>query len=103
MTAAKTNIEIPQDKIQEFCRRWRIKEFAIFGSTLRNDFRPESDVDVLVTFQDEAPWGLFEFVEMMEELQEIFGRNLDLIEKEALRNPFRRREILSHCQVVYAA
>ncbi|MCX6578544.1 MAG: nucleotidyltransferase family protein [Candidatus Aminicenantes bacterium] len=103
MTAAKTNIEIPQDKIQEFCRRWRIKEFAIFGSTLRNDFRPESDVDVLVTFQDEAPWGLFEFVEMMEELQEIFGRNVDLIEKEALRNPFRRREILSHCQVVYAA
>jgi hypothetical protein len=103
MTAAKTNIEIPQDKIQEFCRRWRIKEFAIFGSTLRNDFRPESDVDVLVTFQDEAPWGLFEFVEMIEELQEIFGRNVDLIEKEALRNPFRRREILSHCQVVYAA
>jgi predicted nucleotidyltransferase len=103
MTAAKTNIEIPQDKIQEFCRRWRIKEFAIFGSTLRNDFRPESDVDVLVTFQDEAPWGLFEFVEMMEELQEIFDRNVDLIEKEALRNPFRRREILSHCQVVDAA
>jgi predicted nucleotidyltransferase len=103
MTAAKTNIEIPQDKIREFCRRWRIQEFAIFGSTLRNDFRPESDVDVLVTFQDEAPWGLFEFVEMIEELQAIFGRNVDLIEKEALRNPFRRREILSHCQVVYAA
>jgi hypothetical protein len=103
MTAGKTNIEIQHDKIQEFCRRWRIKEFAIFGSTLRNDFRPESDVDVLVTFQDEAPWGLFEYVEMIEELQEIFGRNVDLIEKEALRNPFRRREILSHCQVVYAA
>jgi len=59
--------------------------------------------DVLVTFLDEAPWGLFEFVEMIEELQEIFGRNVDLIEKEALRNPFRRREILSHCQVVYSA
>jgi predicted nucleotidyltransferase len=61
-----------------------------------NDFRPESDVDVLVTFQNEAPWGLFEFVEMIEELREILGRNVDLIEKEALRNPFRRREILSH-------
>ena len=103
MMAAKTNIEIPQDKIREFCRRWRIQEFAIFGSTLRNDFRPESDVDVLVTFQDEAPWGLFEFVEMIEELQAIFGRNVDFIEIEALRNPFRRREILSHCQVIYAA
>lgn len=103
MAPGKTNIEIHYDKIKEFCRRWRIKEFAIFGSTLRNDFRPESDVDVLVTFQDEAPWGLFEFVEMIEELREIFGRNVDLIEKEALRNPFRRREILSHCQVVHAA
>ncbi len=70
---------------------------------MRTDFRPESDVDVLVTFQKGAPWGLFEFVEMIEELREIFGRDVDLIEKEALRNPFRRREILSHCQVVYAA
>jgi hypothetical protein len=103
MTTGQTNIEIRHDKIQDFCRRWKIKEFAIFGSILRNDFRPESDVDVLVTFQDEAPWGLFEFVEMIEELREIFGRDVDLVEKEALRNPFRRREILSHCQVVYAA
>jgi predicted nucleotidyltransferase len=103
MTKGKTSIEIPYDKIQAFCRQWRIKEFAVFGSTLRSDFRPESDVDVLVTFEDGTPWGLFEFVEMIEELQNIFGRNVDLIEKEALRNPFRRREILSQCQVVYAA
>jgi predicted nucleotidyltransferase len=103
MALGKINIEIQHDRIQEFCRRWRIKEFGIFGSTLRNDFLPESDVDVLVTFQNGAPWGLFEFVEMIEELREIFGRNVDLIEKEALRNPFRRREILSHCQVIYAA
>ena len=103
MAAEKRNIEIPYDKIQEFCQRWRIKELAIFGSTLRNDFRPESDVDILVTFEDGAPWGLFEFVEMIEELQEIFGRQVDLVEREALRNPFRRREILSQCQVVYAA
>ncbi len=103
MTAGKINIEIKHEKIQEFCRRWRIKEFAIFGSTLRKDFRPESDVDVLVSFQDKTPWGLFEFVEMIEELQKIFGRNVDLIEKEALRNPYRRREILNCCQVVYAA
>jgi predicted nucleotidyltransferase len=103
MCSGQINTEIPYDKIRDFCRRWRIKEFAIFGSSLRNDFRPESDVDVLVTFQDEAPWGLFEFVEMIEELRLIFGRDVDLIEKEALRNPFRRREILSHCQVVYAS
>ena len=103
MTEGKAHVDIPYDKIQEFCRQWRIKEFAIFGSTLRDDFRPESDVDVLVTFQGGAPWGLFEIMEMIEELQKIFGRNVDLVEKEALRNPFRRREILSQCQVVYAA
>jgi len=98
-----TKIEIPHDRIHDFCRRWRIKEFAIFGSTLRDDFRPDSDVDVLVTFQGGTPWGLFEIVEMIEELQNIFGRKVDLVEKEALRNPFRRHEILSQCQVVYAA
>lgn len=103
MKKGKTKIEIPHDRIRDFCRRWRIKEFAIFGSTLRDDFRPESDVDVLVTFQGGAPWGLFEIVEMIEELQNIFGRKVDLVEKEALRNPFRRHEILSQCQVVYAA
>jgi hypothetical protein len=103
MTKGNTKIEIPYDRIHDFCQRWRIKEFAIFGSTLRDDFRPESDVDVLVTFQRGAPWGLFEIMEMIEELQKIFGRNVDLVEKEALRNPFRRREILSQCQVVYAA
>jgi len=103
MTKGNTKIEIPYDSIHDFCQRWRIKEFAIFGSTLRDDFRPESDVDVLVTFQRGAPWGLFEIMEMIEELQKIFGRNVDLVEKEALRNPFRRREILSQCQVVYAA
>jgi uncharacterized protein len=103
MKKGKAKFEIPHDRISGFCRKWRIKELALFGSTLRDDFRPESDVDVLVTFQDDVPWGLFEIMEMTEELQKIFGRNVDLVEKEALRNPFRRREILSQYQVVYAA
>ena len=99
----KVKIDIPYEKIQDFCQRWKIREFAIFGSTLRDDFGTESDVDVLVTFHNDARWGLFEFVDMIEELKKIFGRNVDLVEKEALRNPFRRQEILSHCEVVYAA
>jgi len=99
----KVKIDIPYEKIQDFCQRWKIREFAIFGSTLRDDFGPESDVNVLVTFHNDARWGLFEFVDMIEELKKIFGRNVDLVEKEALRNPFRRHEILSHCEVVYAA
>jgi len=75
----------------------------LFGSVLREDFRPESDVDVLVSFDPDIPWSLFDWIDMIEELQEIFGREVDLVEKSGLRNPFRRREILDNRQVVYAA
>ena len=81
-------------KIADFCRRWKVTEFALFGSVLREDFGPESDVDVLVTFEPKAPWSTFDLVEMMEELKAIFGRHVDLVEKEGLRNPYRRYEIL---------
>lgn len=87
----------------EFCRKWQIRELALFGSVLREDFSPDSDIDVLVTFTPEARWTLFDIVEMREELGRIFGREVDLVEKQALRNPFRRREILNTHQVVYAA
>jgi len=96
-------IDIPQDRITEFCRRWQVKELAIFGSALGDDFRPDSDVDVLVVFQDEAQWSLFDHIRAEEELKRIFGREVDLVEKKALRNPFRRRHILSNHEVIYAA
>jgi predicted nucleotidyltransferase len=99
----KSNIQIPLDKIEAFCRKWKIKEFALFGSVLREDFRPDSDIDVLVTF---APDGGITFdnrVEMQDELAEIFCRGVDLVEKEAIRNPFRRHNILTTKEVVYAA
>jgi predicted nucleotidyltransferase len=98
----KARIEIPIDKIEEFCRKWKIEEFSLFGSVLRDDFRPDSDVDVLVTFADDAHWSLYEWVDMIEELKAIFGREVDLVSKKGLRNPFRRHEILSTQQVVYA-
>ena len=100
---SKPKINIPKDKIEDFCRRWKIKEFALFGSVLREDFRPDSDVDVLVSF---APDGGITFdnrVEMLDELAEIFGREVDLVEKGTIRNPFRRHEILTTKEVVYAA
>ena len=100
---SKPKINIPKNKIEEFCRRWKIKEFALFGSVLREDFRPDSDIDVLVSF---APDGGITFdnrVEMLDELAEIFGREVDLVEKGAIRNPFRRHEILTTKEVVYAA
>ena len=100
---SKPKINIPKDKIEAFCRRWKIKEFALFGSVLRDDFRPDSDIDVLVSF---APDGGITFdnrMEMLDELAEIFGRQVDLVEKGAIRNPFRRHDILTTKEVVYAA
>jgi predicted nucleotidyltransferase len=98
------NAETPatKKKIAEFCQRWKITEFALFGSVLRNDFRPDSDVDVLVSFAPDAEWNLFDLVKMQEELETLFQRQVDLVEKAGLRNPFRRHEILQTCQVIYA-
>ena len=96
-------LPIDHDWIAGFCRRWRIQELALFGSVLRNDFRPDSDVDVLVTFEPNAPWTLWDLSRMRFELEELFGRKVDLVEKKALRNPFRRQAILADQQVVYAA
>lgn len=96
-------IRIERKAIADFCRRWKITEFALFGSVLREDFRPDSDVDVLVSFEPDARWSLGDLVEMGEQLTELFGRRVDLVEREGLRNPFRRQSILSTREVIYAA
>jgi len=96
-------LDIPMEAVKAFCRRWKVKELALFGSVLREDFGPASDVDVLVEFASEARWSLFEWVDMIEELKVLFGCEVDLVSKGGLRNPFRRREILSTRKVVYAA
>lgn len=100
---AQPKINIPRDKIEAFCRRWKIKEFALFGSVLREDFRPDSDVDVLVSFEADSGITFDNRVEMQDELAEIFGREVDLVERDAIRNPFRRHNILATKEVVYAA
>ncbi|MCX6582863.1 MAG: nucleotidyltransferase domain-containing protein [Candidatus Aminicenantes bacterium] len=89
--------------VDNFCQRWKIREFSIFGSALREDFSSRSDVDVLLSFLESAQWGLFDLVDMKEELEKIFGREVDIVEKEGIRNPFRRREILRTREVIYAA
>jgi uncharacterized protein len=98
-----SRIPIDRDKIAEFCSRWRIAELALFGSVLRDDFRPDSDVDVLVTFDPNAGWSLFDLVDMREELTTLFGRDIDLVEADGLRNPFRRRAILRSKEVIHVA
>ncbi len=94
---------LPRKKIAEFCKRWSITEFSVFGSVLRDDFRPDSDIDVLVSIDPKAHIGLFEIAQMQIELEAMFKRPVDLVEKEGLRNPYRRSEILSTAKVVYAA
>lgn len=90
-------------ELDELCRRWQVSELAFFGSVLHDEFGPESDIDVLVSFDPDAPWNLWEFIQMKEELAELWGRNVDLVEKEGLRNPYRRRAILDSKKVIYAA
>ncbi len=97
------SFSIDQKHITDFCRKWRVKEFSIFGSALREDFGPESDIDVLVEFEEEATWNAFDWVDMIEELEILFSRHVDLVEKTAIRNPFRRHNILRTHEVMYAA
>jgi len=96
-------VGIDQAKIAEFCRKWRVKELSIFGSALREDFGPDSDVDVLVELLPDHGLSLYDWVDMIEELEAIFGRKVDLVAKGGLKNPFRRREILRTAEVLYAA
>jgi predicted nucleotidyltransferase len=100
-------LSLPYEQIAEFCRKWNVSEFALFGSVLRDDFRPDSDVDVLVSFPSyEATPSLFEHVDMQDELESIFGRRVDLVSKKGVEeseNRFRKKAILESAQVVYAA
>lgn len=97
---------ISSEVLEQFCRRWAISELALFGSIMREDFSPESDIDVLVTFEPEAEWGLLDHIQMELELSELLGREVDLLTRQAVersQNPLRRREILDTAQTIYAA
>ncbi|MCY3874980.1 MAG: nucleotidyltransferase family protein [Rhodobacteraceae bacterium] len=98
-------ITVPSDKLAAFCERWQIVELAIFGSTLRDDFGPESDIDLLVSFREDARHSLFDMVRMERELETIFGRDVDLVERadiERSRNYLRRKAILEASETIYA-
>ena len=102
----KIRIDIPEERIAEFCKKWQIQEFALFGSVLSDDFKPNSDLDVLVTFHENAKPTLFDVVRMENELIELFGREVDLVSRRGLefsRNYLRRNAILSSAETVYAA
>ncbi|MCX7030545.1 MAG: nucleotidyltransferase family protein [Spirochaetes bacterium] len=89
--------------LASLCRRWKIRELSLFGSILRGDFRPDSDVDVLVEFEEGAGWSLFDLMDLADELKNEVGRDVHLVEKDGLRNPYRRLEILQQREVLYVA
>lgn len=104
MTHPRLNIR--DEQLAAFCRRWKIVEVWLFGSVLRDDFRPTSDIDVMVSFADDATWSLFDLSEMKFELQNLTGRAVDLLTRqgvESSQNPYRRRAILESAKQVFAA
>ncbi len=99
-------VSIPQEKIAAFCERWQVAKLALFGSALRDDFGPESDVDVLVEFDEAARHTLFDMDRMEEELRDIFGRDVDLVSWRAVErshNYLRRKAILQSAELVYGS
>lgn len=106
MVSDKLKINISKEEIARFCEKWQIREFAFFGSILRDDFLAGSDVDVLVTFYPDAQWTLLDHVEMQDELAALLGRPVDLVSRRGIeysQNYIRRRAILESARVVYAA
>ena len=97
---------VPMNALAAFCERWQVGELALFGSVLRDDFGPESDIDILIRFKTERTPGLFGIAEMERELGDLFGRRVDLVTRAAIetsRNYIRRKAILESAQVVYVA
>ena len=103
----KTAISLPMDRVREICRRYDVAELSIFGSVLRDDFRPDSDVDFLVVFQndDYGPWAS-KLMDMERDLSRLLGRKVDLVSRRAVEkseNYIRRRQILTSREMVYVA
>jgi predicted nucleotidyltransferase len=99
-------VEINREKLAAFCEKWRVTELSLFGSVLRDDFRPDSDVDVMVAFAADSQRSLFDLVSMQEELEGLFGRKVDLVTRSAIEgseNYIRRRNILRSLEPVYVA
>ena len=99
-------IKIPIGKIANFCQKWQVRELSLFGSVLSESFHPDSDIDIMVDFEPDAERSLFDTVSMIDELKEIFGRDIDLLTRQSVeqsRNYIRRKAILSTLEVIYAS
>jgi uncharacterized protein len=100
------DLGVSQEQIEQFCGRWKISRLAVFGSAVKGTLRPDSDIDLLVTFAPDADWTMFDHFAMEEELSRLFGREVDLVTVQALEenpNPVYRREIVGSARQIYAA
>ena len=97
-----SGVPLPVDRIADLCRRYGVHELAVFGSAARGDMRPDSDIDILVEFQSNARVGLVKFASLVEELESLLGRRVDLVTKGGLK-PRVRPSVLREAQVVYSA
>jgi predicted nucleotidyltransferase len=96
-------IALPVEEIEAFCQRWKIVRLELFGSAVRGELRPDSDLDFLYTFADDARWG-WKFVDAWDELAAIVGRPVDLVSRPSIErstNPFRKQAILSATELIY--
>ena len=104
----KHGIDLGTEAVQAFCAKWRITELSVFGSVLRDDFRPDSDIDFLARFEEVAEddeWDLFDEIHMREELEQLVGRKVDIVDRCAIEdctNPFIKKEVLSTAEPVHA-
>ena len=98
------NIDIPLEKVKIFCDLWKVRQFALFGSVLRDDFQPTSDIDVMVQFEPDAFVTFVNLEDMEAKLVTIFDRKIDLVTRDGIknsRNYLRREESLNSAKVVY--
>ena len=98
-------IELDSPAVLEFCRKWRVTELTAFGSIVRDDFGPNSDIDFIIEWEKDAPWDLCDYMDQVEELQRHFGRKVDLLSRFALEhdaNWLFRKYVLSSTEPVYA-
>ena len=99
----KNGIFLDYNGIVHICKKYNINELSIFGSSIRGDFNQNSDIDILVSFGNNADISLFDLMDLENEFSQLFQKEVDIVEKESLKNPIRKNKILSTREIIYAA
>jgi predicted nucleotidyltransferase len=98
----KNGISLDYNVLTGLCKKYCVNELAVFGSSIRDDFTPNSDVDILVSFVRNSNVSLFGIIALERELSQLLDREVDIVEKDSLKNPIRREKILANMEIIYA-